>query len=264
VHLTQVKGRGRERKATLMDNVQGAADEYERVFVFACENLRSDLLKDVRAEFRDSRFFFGKNKVVRLALGRNREEAYKPGMELLAAKLAGEVGLLFTNRGADEVQKEMGAVAEMEFAKSGFRATRKVTLPAGPVLGQPSSMIESMRSMLLPVKLVKGVIELENEHVVCEKGDQLSPEQARALKLFDIKLAEFRVQLCWLYESESGKLTELAGAKYMASKLGSTTGENDNDDESDDEMAVETTTKKTTRSSRKAKKAVATSDDDGY
>ena len=113
---------------------------------------------------------------------------------------------------------------------------------------------------MLPVKLNKGVIELENEHVVCEKGDQLSPEQARALKLFDVKLAEFRVQLCWLYESETNKLVELPGAKYMASKLGGAAAV-ENDAESDEEMAVDATKPK--RSSRKAKKAVA-ADDDGY
>ena len=45
------------------------------------------------------------------------------------------------------------------------------------------------------MKLNRGVVELLRETVICEEGDELSPEQARLLKHFEHKMAEFRVDM---------------------------------------------------------------------
>jgi len=49
------------------------------------------------------RFFFGKNKVMSLALGRNRSDEYRPGLRKIARRLQGQTGLLFTNASEEEV-----------------------------------------------------------------------------------------------------------------------------------------------------------------
>lgn len=38
-----------------------------------------------------------------------------------------------------------------------------------------------LRQLGMPVKLVKGVVHLEREYLVCRRGDVLSPEQCRIL-----------------------------------------------------------------------------------
>lgn len=45
----------RERKEKLVDDVQSAVDQYERMFVFEFDNMRSNYFKKLRVEWADSR-----------------------------------------------------------------------------------------------------------------------------------------------------------------------------------------------------------------
>ena len=51
------------------------------------------------------RFFFGKNKVMMLALGKGQDDEYLDGLCNLSNHLHGETGLLFTNKKKAEVLK---------------------------------------------------------------------------------------------------------------------------------------------------------------
>lgn len=77
----------KELKQQLIDVVQRCVDEYERVFVFTFENMRTNKFKDLRNEWKDSRFLLGRNKVMKLALeggpGAGDNE-YRPGLGKLA------------------------------------------------------------------------------------------------------------------------------------------------------------------------------------
>lgn len=55
VHLTKVEKKGKELSQKLFANVQEAASNYAYLYVFSVENMRNNYLKDVRAEFSDSR-----------------------------------------------------------------------------------------------------------------------------------------------------------------------------------------------------------------
>jgi hypothetical protein len=56
VHLTQTDKKGKELSQKLFANVQEAADNFQHIFVFSVENMRNSYLKEVRAEFSDSRY----------------------------------------------------------------------------------------------------------------------------------------------------------------------------------------------------------------
>jgi mRNA turnover protein 4 len=56
VHLSKTDKKGKELSQKLFANVQEAADSFQHIFVFAVENMRNSYLKDVRAEFSDSRY----------------------------------------------------------------------------------------------------------------------------------------------------------------------------------------------------------------
>ena len=66
--------------------------------------MRNSKLKDLRAEWMDSRFFFGKNKIMALAFGKSAELEVSDGAHKLGNALKGQCGLLFTNRPKKEVR----------------------------------------------------------------------------------------------------------------------------------------------------------------
>ena len=47
----------------------------------------------------------------------------------------------------------------------------------------------------MTTSLNKGVIILEKEYTLCTAGQPITPENAKLLKLFDMKLADFQVVL---------------------------------------------------------------------
>merc|ERR1712157_623507 len=70
------------------------------------ENTRNNHLKELRTVFKDdSRFYQGKNKLTQIALGRTEEEETLTGLHKVSQLLIGEVGLLFTDKSAEDVVK---------------------------------------------------------------------------------------------------------------------------------------------------------------
>lgn len=222
--FTKTKGKGKTRKVELVDNVREFVDNYELCYIFSLENSRTAIMKQLRTELRDSsRFVIGKNRVIQVALGRTDEEAYLPLANEFASKLNGNVGILFTNLKEKAIEKQLDAFVEYDFARAGTIASRRVEVNAGPIVDQPSSMLEQLRKLSLPVVLVKGVIHLERNHVICEVGDVLTGEQTAALKAFGVKLSEFRIRLLWRWAPKLGK------KKNALTKL-------TNDDDDDDDI----------------------------
>src|SRR5690349_18639859 len=107
-----------------------------------------------------NRFFLGKNKVMKVALGRTEAEEYADNLSKISRDLNGNVGLLFTDKTEDEVTEYFNKLSEKDFARSGFVATETVQVPQGPLPQFIGSMVESLRTLGLPVDLKKGNVVL--------------------------------------------------------------------------------------------------------
>merc|ERR1711881_803482 len=57
--------------------------------------------------------------------------------------------------------------------------------------------------MELPVKLDRGIVHLLQDYRICTAGEILSAQQCRVLKYFEVKLAEFRMNLDAMYEVQT-------------------------------------------------------------
>eukprot|EP00753_Platysulcus_tardus_P021995 PLAT919.1.p1 GENE.PLAT919.1~~PLAT919.1.p1 ORF type:complete len:252 (+),score=113.63 PLAT919.1:108-758(+) len=202
VSLTRTVSKGRALKEDFMSRLREAVDEYDSVIVFHYSAFRTVLFKDVRIDWRDSRFFLGKNRLMQVALGRREEEEYMPGMARLTPFIRGDVGLLFTSRSRDDVISYMRDFSAPDFARPGAIAPRDVILPAGDV-GKPTSMADLLRKLGLPVDVRDGELVLEEEFQLAEEGEPLSVQATKLLKLFDFKLAEMKLTpLCrWTEDS---------------------------------------------------------------
>ncbi|XP_056323828.1 mRNA turnover protein 4 homolog [Danio aesculapii] len=212
VSLTKTTKKGLEAKQNLIEELRKCADIYRYVFVFSVENMRNNKLKDIRTAWKHSRFFFGKNKVMMIALGKGPTDEYKDNLHKLSRFLRGEVGVLFTNKTKDEVQEYFGNFKEVDYARAGNTASMAVTLDEGPLDQFPHSMEPQLRQLGLPTALKKGVVTLIKDFEVCKEGDTLTPEQARILKLFGFEMAEFKLSIKCMWNSESGEFEKLTDA----------------------------------------------------
>ncbi|KAA8493760.1 mRNA turnover protein 4-like [Porphyridium purpureum] len=212
VSLTQTdkKVASREEKTQRMRQLEKDVDSYKDIYVFRYDNSRNELFKQLRAQLQDtSKIVIGGNKIISLTFGRDKATEYAENLHLLADKLKGQVGLLFTNEPAGEFREFFRTFGVPDFARSGNIATERVVLPKGPQaeLFQPSQQA-TLTKLGLPVELKKGVIIVTSDFVVCNEGDVLTPERAKILEFMGIKMAEFRIHLlaCW---SRGGAFEEL-------------------------------------------------------
>lgn len=66
--------------------------------------MRNSKLKDIWNIWKHSQMFFGKNNVMRVALGQSASDENKDSLCQVCKKLKGGVGLLFTNHTKEEVE----------------------------------------------------------------------------------------------------------------------------------------------------------------
>ncbi|CAH0473290.1 unnamed protein product [Peronospora belbahrii] len=221
--LTQANKKGNNLKKNVVDSIRNAVDTYESAYVFSFQNMRTNHFKNVRMDFKDSRFFLGKNKVMKLALGRSKEEEYAENIYHLSKDVSGNTGLLFTSKPHKEVMDYFAKLSVSDYPRSGFVATETVTIPEGPLPQFIGSMIESLRGLGLPVDLKKGAVVLSRNYTICKLGQTLTPEQAKMLVHFDHKMAEFKLVMLSVWSKD--KYQRLADEDVV------TTGDDDTEDE---------------------------------
>nr|XP_033778413.1 mRNA turnover protein 4 homolog isoform X2 [Geotrypetes seraphini] len=211
--LTKTTKKGLEVKQNLIEELRKCVDTYKYLFVLSIENMRNNKLKEIRNAWQHSRIFFGKNKVMMVALGKSSTDEYKDNLHKLSKCLRGEVGLLFTNRTKEEVNDWFAQFKETDYARAGNKATFTVTLDAGPLEQFPHSMEPQLRQLGLPTSLKKGIVTLLSDFDVCKEGNVLTPEQARILKLFGFEMAEFTVTLKSMWNSETTEFNQLVAER---------------------------------------------------
>lgn len=197
--------------------------------------MRNNLLKELRNEWKHSRFFFGKNRIMRLGLGKTESDETEENLHKLSARVQGQCGLLFTEKSKDEVLEWFEKYSALEYARSGFRASETVVLPEGPLEEFSHSIEPHLRALGMPVQLTKGIPTLYKEFTVCEKGKVLTPEQARILKLISKPMAWFSLEIKCLWSKGGGYESIKDDDDEEEDKDKAEKSESDNDIEMDDE-----------------------------
>ncbi|KAF5279359.1 hypothetical protein FQA39_LY05469 [Lamprigera yunnana] len=200
ISLTKTNKKGLVLKQKIVEDVRNCVEKFNSVYVFTYQNMRTDKMQNIRQEWRPSRFFFGKNKLISVGLGRSSEDEVQDDLHKLSKYLKGYSGLLFTNSAKDEVIDWFNSYEVEGFARTGFKTSQTVKLEEGPLKQFPHSLEPYLRQLGMPTKLEKGVVTLVKDFEVCSDGNILTPEQAKILELLDYRLATFKLILkaCWI------------------------------------------------------------------
>ncbi|XP_050096472.1 mRNA turnover protein 4 homolog [Anopheles aquasalis] len=241
VSLTKTDRKGLSEKQQIIEEIQTCRQKYENVFLFTVQNMRNSKLKEIRTKWKNSRFFFGKNRVMQLGLKLISDEdkpgKLEAGMELLREQMVGQCGLLFTSETKETVLDWFDSYVVDEYARSGFRATQTIKLEAGPLEEFSHAMEPHLRSLGMPTKLDRGVVTLYKEYTVCEKNKVLTPEQARILKLLGKPMAKLKIIINCCYTAKGFEVINSRNAepKKKSKTFSTGTAEEDTDDDEDDE-----------------------------
>jgi len=203
ITLSKTKKRGHQRKEQLISQIRECLDKYSNLYIFQTQNMRNCPLKTVRGQWKESRFFFGKNKVMMLALGKTKEDEYKENLHLLNQHITGSCGLLFTDKDKQEVIDFIKNYKEVDYARAGFISLQTISVEEGPLPQMNHALEPYLRSLGLPTLLQNGVIQIQRNFDLCKAGEVLTPERAKLLKLFDHKISEFYFSLKALWEKEN-------------------------------------------------------------
>ncbi|GAM17856.1 hypothetical protein SAMD00019534_010310, partial [Acytostelium subglobosum LB1] len=224
VSLTKVTKNPGEKKKRLVSTVRECVEQYEYIYLISFDNVRNNHLKQARADWSNSRFLFGKKKVLAIGLGRSDAEENKPGLHKLAAQLqdSGECCLFFTNDSKDTVLSYFNTYKENDFARAGFIPEETITRPEGKI-DMPHTQETYLRKLGMPTSLKNGVILLEREFDLATAGVALTPDQARLLQLFDMKLSDFKFNLIGFWNN--GEYTML-----QEDVKAETSGDNEDED----------------------------------
>eukprot|EP01084_Bolivina_argentea_P003253 6087_1 len=199
--FTKVKKKTIEDKRANMEKVRDLVDQYSHIYVFDTNNFRNPLMKKLKKEFEfNGRFFMGKVKPTMIALGKNEHNEYRDNLRFVANALlkvakGGHKGLFFTNNKPDKINHFFRNYKVTTFAKTGFVATKDYIINKGELNQFVFSQEYVLKRLGIPVVLKNGRLILNQNYILCEKGQPLKPEQCKLLELFNEPMAKFCVNI---------------------------------------------------------------------
>ena len=169
-------------------------------------------MQELRKYWKDSMFLVGKNKVMQVSLGKDKESTFMNNTYLLSRHLRGNSGLFFSNEGPDYILDYFKNYSCPYFGSSGTIANETLIIERGSDMLKdfPSSMESQFRQLGVSLKLDKGHFVVLSDFTLCTKGNPLSADQAQMIKHLGIKMDEFRIDIKGYWQKSTGDFKDLA------------------------------------------------------
>ncbi|KJP87970.1 hypothetical protein AK88_02404 [Plasmodium fragile] len=197
ISLTKVKKKLnkkelKDQKLSDLKNIIQVPNIY--IYILDVRTYSNNNLKEAIEYFKpNGRFFIGKNKLMKLALGTSEKSEAKPNVCKVAELLVGNRILLITKDAPLKVLKFFNDFQPQEYIKGGNISTQDVTLKTGDVLNVPVSMQKDLQKRKVTFDIVDQKIVIREDKILAEKDKIISPENAKLLRMLNRKIANFDI-----------------------------------------------------------------------
>merc|ERR1719161_1773766 len=142
--------------------------------------------------------------MIRTALRKIAAENEELQLDQLLEAVGGNCGFVFCHDGSDmdEIREICVSNQKQAAAKAGTIAMCDVFLPQGPTGLDPSST-NFFQTLNIPIKIVKGAVELIAEVKVVTEGTKVTASQAVLLTKMGIKPFQYGMKVAKVYDNGS-------------------------------------------------------------
>jgi mRNA turnover protein 4 len=185
----------KDLKQKLILQIKECVSKYTNMFILSYTNFSSLHFKQLMEQWKDSKFFISKNKVIQVALGREAENEIAKNISYLTPKIQGLCIVLFTNRSLEDVNAMVEKFCNAAYGKGGQVPNETIILKKGPLESLSYSVESYLRTLSVPVRNNQQKLELTEDYTVAEKGKEMTVEQAKVQRLLGMKLNYFKLAI---------------------------------------------------------------------
>mmetsp|Transcript_22480 Transcript_22480/g.30082 ORF Transcript_22480/g.30082 Transcript_22480/m.30082 type:complete len:332 (-) Transcript_22480:229-1224(-) len=213
----------KQAKAARWSEFQEACISFSKCLFVEVDNVTSKQISVMRKQLRDigAKMIMGKNTHMKAAISdltaepdakihedyeeRKKNFQPRPYLNIIAAQLRGNTGLIFTNGDLSEIKAILDTHVRAAPAKVGSLAPKDVIVPPGPT-GMDPKQTGFFQALNIATKIVKAQIEIVNPVTVIMSGDKVGPSQAALLD--KLKILPFEYKMVIRAFLEGGKLVD--------------------------------------------------------
>jgi large subunit ribosomal protein LP0 len=185
-------------KQAYAEKLNRLLDSYERILFVGVDNVRSEMLHQVRKDLRGkAELLMGKNTLQRRILTDRGDATIKEKL-LDAGILTGNRGMLFTNASLQEITEVLKRHRIQAPARVGAVAPCDVIVPAGNT-GMEPTQTSFFQALGIQTKISKGTVEITADKKVLSTGEKVDSSCAALLQKLNISpfFYECEVQYVW-------------------------------------------------------------------
>jgi large subunit ribosomal protein LP0 len=188
------------KKLSYGERVNDLLDNYDTALLVHADNVGSRQFMDIRASIRpESVVLMGKNTLMRKCITNYCKAKGDDTWMILANKLVGNVGIIFTKGDLLDVRKKIKQFVVPAPARVGAIAQSTVIVPAGPT-GMEPSKTSFFQTLNIATKINKGTIEIISDVLVLSPGDRVSSSAAVLLSALKYMPFEYGLEVLEVYD----------------------------------------------------------------
>lgn len=193
----------KDKKKEYFEKMTRMLSTYEKVFVVNVDNVGSQQMNQTRKEMRGlAEILMGKNTLMRKVLSDFLAENPDHYYANIKAKMAGNVGFVFTNGDLKKVRDFILANRVPAPARVGAIAPLAVTVPAGPT-GCDPGQTNFFQVLQIPTKIVKGQIEITTAVDLIKEGTKVGSSEAALLTKLNIRPFSYGLSIDCVFDRGS-------------------------------------------------------------